>query len=635
VKRLLLIAVFCLVALVVGGFFAAREVAQSSNTVGTSGLTSPAPSALWEADIRNENPSFSVAAGGPSGLSPADILNRASPPSSITCAQLGLGFSNDCVAGNHDDVDALSYGYDFFWPMKPYWKWLFFSVAPGAQGLPGSAVAVEAACSPAEPQADEFWSSAQSQLNTNGQYYDGDGVACNPAQSNPGMGLQEKPTSDDLDALDEYPYPPLAIKYVFFTLKPGAASLAFLGATSADILSNVVPAVGAPKIYASRLQLGLLANDKIDALCLKDYDDSYTNNGPNEKLWFSLKPGSPTLTNALPNYTPGDILEPVGAGVRPVLKIDHSRLGLAASDDVDALKCAQIGAQVDKAVTDIGFDTAADYPNDGPQLPDHPTKHLPYVAVTTSEQKVISVTSVDVNLSSTEVDDALGAFYADIPPGCQGRWWDQGTGGPWFTYDTYSVGGDPDGAPFSTDQLGQEDTHPEDKKNGDSDPAYPNNTYEVDLHFQTGDYGTQYVEEAGLAVYITRFFDLGCPWSGQHHFWFCNKIEPKDYIDPLLTNNVRCEEMVVESTGPDPTSTPTPTATNTPTPTVTRTPTPTVPVGGLGEFPSGTGAQAAESSAPEGTGSSAGRDAALAAGVAAALLTLGAGAWYARRRWVR
>jgi hypothetical protein len=181
-KRFFLVGVLALVAFVVGGFFAAREVAQSSNTPGTSGLMSPAPSALWEPDVRDQNPSFSVAAGAPGGQSPASIFRRGNPPVvSITCPQLGLGFSGDCVAGNHDDVDGLSYGYDFTWPMKPYWKWLFFSVAPGASGLANTAVATEAACSPAEPQADEFWSSAQAQLNTNGQYYDGNGVACNPA----------------------------------------------------------------------------------------------------------------------------------------------------------------------------------------------------------------------------------------------------------------------------------------------------------------------------------------------------------------------------------------------------------------------------------------------------------------------
>jgi phage tail protein X len=435
------------------------------------------------------------------------------------------------------------------------------------------------------------------------------------------MTLQETPTSADLDALDEFSYPPGPTKYVFFTLKPGAASLAFLGATSADILSNVVPAVGAPIIYASSVQLGLQAGvghqDMIDALCLKDYDDSYTNNGPNEKLWFSLKNGSPTLTSALPHYTGGDILAPVGAGVRPVLAtdgqgipIDHTRLGLAATDDLDALKCAQIGAEVDKAVTDIGFDTAAGYPGDGPPLPEHPTKHLPYVAVTTSEEKVISVTSVDVNVSSTEVDDALAAFYADIPLGCQGRWYDQGNGGPWFTHDTYSVGGDPDATPFSTAQLGQEDTQPLVKKPGDSDPAYPNNTYEVDLHFQTFDYDPEYVEDAGSTVFITRFFDLQCPTPGQYHFWFCNKIEPKDYIDPILTNNVWCEEMVVESTG--------------------------AAVGGIAELPEVAGGAGDQAAAPDnGSGWSAVNYAALAGGLAAAVVVLSAGAWYARRRFSR
>jgi hypothetical protein len=66
-----------------------------------------------------------------------------------------------------------------------------------------------------------------------------------------------------------------------------------------------------------------------------------------------------------------------------------------------------------------------------------------------------------------------------------------------------------------------------------------------------------------------------------------------------------------------------------------HTPDPFV-VGGIAELPDGAGASASDAGAPaEGSGWSAGSYAALAGGLAAAVLTLSAGACYARRRWVR
>jgi hypothetical protein len=582
-KRLLLLTVFALVAVALGGFLVARQVAQSSNTPGTSVLMSPAPSALGDADVRDQNPSFSVAAGGPAGFSPADIFNRnpgGAPIVSVPCPGLGLGpapGTGDCQPGKQDDVASLSYGYDFMWPMKPYWKSLFFSVAPGATGVAGSAVNSEATCpGGAEPQADEFWSSAQSQLNTNGLYYDGNGIDCRTGAAIPGMGLAE---GENLDALDEYPAPPGTTPYVFFTLDTGSWSLGKLGGgkpTEADILVNIVGGAP-PTIYATAAQLGLQAGDKIDALCLKDNDDYYGNGG--EILWFSLKNGSPTL--GAHGWTGGDVLAP-----GPGKVIDHSALGLAAGDDLNALKCAQIAEPADKAVTDVIFDDGSKYPYDGPALPLHPTKDLPYVEVPYDEQTVISVTSVDVNLSTVDVNDALVAFYADIPQGCEGRWYDQGAGGPWFVNDNYFLGGNPEAVPFSEEQLGTPDPDPLVKKPGDADPDPQPSTFEDGVWFQTSAYGTEYAEPAGSEMPITRFFDLGCPTPGQYHFWFCNKIEPKDYIDPNINNNVLCKEMVVESTGAALTSTPTTTATPTKTNTPTATATPTsTPTGGPGPAP--------------------------------------------------
>jgi hypothetical protein len=86
-----------------------------------------------------------------------------------------------------------------------------------------------------------------------------------------------------------------------------------------------------------------------------------------------------------------------------------------------------------------------------------------------------------------------------------------------------------------------------------------------------------------------------------------------------------------------PTATPTPTKTSTPTRTSTPKPTSTPGgVGGVAELPplAGTSAEEAGASAG-GSGWSSASYAALAGGLAAAAVVLSAGAWYARRRWLR
>jgi hypothetical protein len=89
----------------------------------------------------------------------------------------------------------------------------------------------------------------------------------------------------------------------------------------------------------------------------------------------------------------------------------------------------------------------------------------------------------------------------------------------------------------------------------------------------------------------------------------------------------------VQGPAPTPTPTPTTTLTLTPTPTPTDTPTPG-PVGGIAELPPLAGISADQASGPaDGPGWSAG-DYALAGGLAAAAVIV-AGAWYARRRWLR
>jgi len=101
-------------------------------------------------------------------------------------------------------------------------------------------------------------------------------------------------------------------------------------------------------------------------------------------------------------------------------------------------------------------------------------------------------------------------------------------------------------------------------------------------------------------------------------------------------SNLLCVPVTKEvEITPTPTITPTKTATptRTATPTSTRTP---GGVGGVAELPPLAGTSAEEAGAPGGgSGWSSASYAALAGGLAAAAVVLSAGAWYARRRWLR
>jgi hypothetical protein len=345
-KRLHLLTVFALVALVVGGFFAAREVAQSSNTAGMSSLASPAPGG---ATLTAETPSFSVGRSGPSALSPADIFNLG-PAVSIPCAGLGLAATGDCLGptGPQDNVDALSYGMDFTVQARQG-NWLSFSVGAGSTGLAGTAVRGEATCATAEPEADEFASAANA---TNSQYYDGNGAACDANAGGP-IGLIEArpaaPHNDNLDALDEFPGPQIAYgggapNMVWFSLDPASPSLGAIGAGASpdDILVTVLGVVG-PMQWATAANLGLVGGpggDDIDALCIHEGSPAADYYRPGVDLvWFSLAPGSPTL-GAPNNWSAADILQAAAvAGQPPTRVVTAGQLGLNATDNLDALKC--------------------------------------------------------------------------------------------------------------------------------------------------------------------------------------------------------------------------------------------------------------------------------------------------------
>ena len=111
---------------------------------------------------------------------------------------------------------------------------------------------------------------------------------------------------------------------------PGSPALKVLGAGSADILT--VSQDTGPTLWGSAPELGLVQEDAIDALCLReDGDGRY---GPADRLAFSLAPGSPTLARL--SASPADLLVPGG----PRVFAGASQLGLERTDNVDGLLCA-------------------------------------------------------------------------------------------------------------------------------------------------------------------------------------------------------------------------------------------------------------------------------------------------------
>lgn len=251
-------------------------------------------------------------------------------PGFISCDSLGLTADgcDDGSDGDQDDLDAISFGLDF----EPGEVALAFSVAPGSGGLGSSAVAQQAACIPAEPQADEFVTNAD---GSNELFFDGDGLgaACPTSHS---LGLMEGLSSDDLDALNDQP--PSSVDelgdgnldgVVFISLSAGSPSLETLEQGPADILWTVG---FTPGVYASAASLGLLSGDDIDGMCINDFGGGPAFDPETDTVLFSLAPGSPTLADL--GASAADVLEP-----GPRVHLRAGQMGLRVSDDINALKC--------------------------------------------------------------------------------------------------------------------------------------------------------------------------------------------------------------------------------------------------------------------------------------------------------
>ncbi len=277
--------------------------------------------------------SFSVTASDPlvsSSVHPADILGAGGVPL-IPCAGLGL-VCTDLNTGANDQIGGLSFGQDFnatgLLPIQ-------FSVAPGSRGAAGTAVRVEADCSPPEPQADVFGTTLD---GTNVQIFDGNGIACGSNSGLP-LYLDEGASGSSVHALvgdpclyvdvncDGVPENP-----VYFTLLPGSPTLALIGATPADILmtqGGFMPVKWADGVA----DLGLASGDVIDAFCLKENSNGVFDG--EDLILFSLAPGSPTLSSL--SASAADILLP---GRPPRVFYRAALLGLQATDNVNGLMCS-------------------------------------------------------------------------------------------------------------------------------------------------------------------------------------------------------------------------------------------------------------------------------------------------------
>ncbi len=276
--------------------------------------------------------SFVVSESSPittTGVLPADILGVGAEPL-IPCENTGL-VCDDPYTGQHDQILGLSFGYDFVAQDLPP---VLFSVAPRSQGLPSTAVRAEADCVPAEPQADVFESALDGQ---NQQDLDGNGVPCS-TNNGFGLGLSEATPSDNVGEIERDPCVYVDVNCngeltepIFVTLAPGSPTLAAIGASTSDIL--ITSGQLEPHIWASGSRdLGLQANDVINALCVKESGDGVY--GADDLVLFSLAPGSPSL--AAWSASPADLLTPHDAFRYPA-----SALGLQATDVVDGLLCAR------------------------------------------------------------------------------------------------------------------------------------------------------------------------------------------------------------------------------------------------------------------------------------------------------
>lgn len=225
-------------------------------------------------------------------------------------------------------------------------KLTLFSVAPGARGLPGSAI------SQATTPAGSLFSAPSSP----------ECRECHAPANQPGPPL-EQPTvlevtpdalglsaGDDVDALSTLTAAPLAPLY-FFSLAPGstpalateASRSVTEGKAAADVFSSRgQEALGSNSLVADRIQLGLALGegdagasaDNVDALVVAAL-------GAPSRVYFSVAAGAMGEPGSALNATPANeractVFQSSLDGAHS-LAFDCASLGLAPGDDVSAL----------------------------------------------------------------------------------------------------------------------------------------------------------------------------------------------------------------------------------------------------------------------------------------------------------
>ncbi len=567
-RRLTVLSVVAFVAVAVGGLLAAREVAQSSNTVGTSPLMSVAPSDPLFPPLE-QWPTFSVEDNGPSTpngggpYDPADILwNPGGPPMvCIPCVNLGLTGCSPATMppGPYDDLDALTYGADFgAYPSED--GYLGFSVDVGSTGQPGTGVnneVVGCAVAP-EPEADEF----VTQLDGNNlQYFDGDGFPACANPPAPAIGLVEP--GDDLDALGEkdcweidgdQDY--ILDRFAFFSLTPASPTLPMIGvpptgrpATAADVLTYVGAPGGLPWVYASEEDLGLApaGDDDVNGLCLADtamddYFDPTGAGGFQDYLFYTLEKTSASIPGVVPDAATIMYVPAKGVAVPVDLA---TALGLLAdnTDDVDAMKCV-------KGLVDISIEDYWITLPDGTEVREGDAGAS--LTLTVSEW---------VDLTMTEIKHYFG-IDQELSPGAvtSNVWW--------------AVLGAPLGSVNVVFEPEPGDICTYDGTVVDCVAGGPMGDIN-DLEFQV-------VLPWCEPVPVVRTVQFHCKEPGDFLVTFQNIETPLGADDIRQENNEGLIDLIIICEEATPTPTPTDTPTVTPTPTDTPTPTNT-PTPGLGD----------------------------------------------------
>ena len=207
---------------------------------------------------------------------------------------------------------------------------------------------------------------------------------------------------------------------VFFSIDPASASVGITvpdfrpgpldGVATPDDILMAPPPGGAFGVYASGvIDIGLLAGDDLDALCLYDIDSiGYLDPGKDLAL-FSLAPGSPSLGGS-----PADIFYTDFTGTFS-LSIPAALLGLLPLDNVDAMDCQILR---DSTTTGVESDSHGNIPVDFKLLNNYPNPFNPTTKIgfRIASNETVSLKVYDVlgNEVATLVNEELHAGVYEV-----------------------------------------------------------------------------------------------------------------------------------------------------------------------------------------------------------------------------